>query len=103
MLSTNNPGQVLALDENGRPIWQDIDVETLGLASGRVATEGVLRQTIPETLLTVGAKVLVHYEDPTGGSNIAVQIAGQQTGVDFTVVFTALPPAGTFLVYTVLP
>ena len=101
--STNNPGQVLRLDSDGHPVWQDFDIEELGLASGRVATEGVLRQTVPEAAVGAGSKVLVRYEDPSGGSNISVQITGQQAGADFTVVFTALPPTGTFLVYTVIP
>lgn len=103
VLSTYRPGQLLALDADGKPTWSDLDLETLGLASGRVPTEGVLRQTIPETAVATSSKVLIRYEDPSGGSAIAVQVADQQPGADFTVVFTALPPAGTFLIYTIIP
>lgn len=101
--SSDRPGQVLRLDAAGTPIWQDLDPAGLGIASGRVETNGQLRQTVPEAAVTPGSKVIVAYEDPSGGAVIPVQIISQNPGTDFTVLFTALPPEGTFLVYTVMP
>ncbi len=103
--SSNSPGQVLRLDDNGTPVWQDLELDPsqIGLASGRVATNGTLRQTIPETAIENASKIVVTYEDPDGGPVIPVQIVSQNPGTDFTVIFTALPPEGTFLVYTVMP
>ena len=101
--SSNQPGQVLGLDANGTPVWQDIDLASAGLTSGRVQTNGTLRQTVPEVAVANASKIVVTYEDPTGGPVIPVQIVSQNPGIDFTVIFTALPPEGTFLVYTVMP
>ncbi len=101
--STDRPGQVLRLDANGTPTWQDLDPAGIGIASGRVQTTGQLRQTVTENAVNGASKIIVAYEDPSGGAVIPVQLVSQNPGSDFTVLFTALPPAGTFLIYTIMP
>lgn len=101
--SSDRPGQVLRLDVNGTPTWQDLDPAGIGIASGRVQTTGQIRQTVAENAVTGTSKIIVAYEDPSGGAVIPVQIISQNPGADFTVLFTAIPPTGTFLIYTVMP
>jgi hypothetical protein len=101
--SSDRPGQVLRLDASGTPTWQDLDPAGIGISSGRVETTGQLRQTVVDNMVNGTSKIIVAYEDPAGGAVIPVQIISQNPGVDFTVLFTALPPTGTFLIYTVMP
>ncbi len=101
--SPNTPKAVLQIDAGGRPTWQPMTLTNIGLASGRVPTVGKIRQTIPEVAVQAGSKIRVSYEDPSGGASIAVNVIAQNSGTDFTVQFTALPPANTFVVYEIIP
>ncbi len=105
--ASNNPeeraagttDQVLQIDASGAPQWQDINL----VHQGRVATGGTLTQTIAATQVTATATINVSYEDPSNGARVAIDVIGRAAGTSFNVGFSALPPAGTFINYTVIP
>ncbi|MGE3799463.1 MAG: hypothetical protein AB7H80_00420 [Candidatus Kapaibacterium sp.] len=101
--SPNTPKAVLQIDASGRPTWQPVTLNNIGLTSGRVPTIGRIRQTITEVAVQAGSKIRVSYEDPSGGASINVNVIAQNAGTDFTVQFTALPPSNTFVVYEIIP
>ena len=101
--SPNTPDAVMQLDANGKPAWQKLSLNNLGLVTGRVPTIGQIQQTIPEIAVQAGSNIKVSYEDPSGGASINVNVVSQNAGTNFTVQFTALPPSNTFIVYEIIP
>lgn len=101
--TTNEPGAVLQQDASGKPTWQQLGPNNLGLLGDRVPTIGKLEQTVNEPGIQATSKIVVNYQDPNGGAMIPVKVIAQTAGTGFTVQFTALPPQDTFLVYIVLP
>ncbi|MCB9217538.1 MAG: hypothetical protein R3F28_04065 [Candidatus Kapaibacterium sp.] len=105
--ANNNPverqagttNQVLQIATDGSPQWQDINL----VYRGRVATAGTITQVIPDVNVTAGGTLIVQYEDPNNGARIAVDVIARTASTDFTVGFSALPPSGTFINYTVMP
>ena len=91
--------QVLQIAADGSPQWQTINL----VHRGRVATSGTLTQVIPETTITGTGTIIVQYEDPNNGARIAVDVIARTAGTNFTIGFSALPPNGTFINYTVMP
>lgn len=105
--ATNNPAelaagttnQVMQIDATGAPTWQTINLAY----RGRIATAGTLTQVISDPNITAGAAIVVSYEDPANGARVAVDVVGRTASTDFTVGFSALPPSGSFINYTVIP
>ena len=105
--ASNNPeeraagttDQVLQIAADGSPQWQDLSL----VHQGRVATSGSLTQTIAATAVTAGATINVTYEDPSNGARVSVDVIARAAGTSFDVGFSALPPNGTFVNYTVVP
>ena len=101
--TTNEPGAVLQQDASGRPTWQPLEANNLGLLGASVPTIGKLEQLVNEPGIQVSSKIVVNYQDPNGGATIPVKVISQTAGTGFTVQFTALPPQDTFVIYIVLP
>jgi len=98
--STSDQTHVLTQDASGKPTWQALPP---AIVKGRTATIGQITQTIPNAVVQAGSAIHVSYEDPAGGPAIPVKVRSQNAGTDFTIEFSALPPPGTFIVYTIVP
>ena len=105
--ATNNPieraagtvDQVLQIAADGSPQWQDLNL----VFQGREATAGTLTQTIANVEVTAGGTIMVSYEDPANGARVSLDVVSRSAGASFDVGFSALPPAGTFINYTIIP
>ena len=91
--------QVLQIAADGSPQWQDLNL----VFQGREATAGTLTQTIANTSVTATGTIVVSYEDPANGARVSIDVIARSAGTSFDVGFSALPPAGTFINYTIIP
>ncbi len=91
--------QVLQIAADGSPQWQDLNL----VFQGREATAGTLTQTITNAEVTATGTIMVSYEDPANGARVSVDVTTRNAGTSFDIGFSALPPAGTFINYTIIP
>jgi hypothetical protein len=105
--ASNNPeerpagttDQVLQIATDGSPQWQDLNL----VFQGREATAGTLTQTITNTSVTPTGTIVVSYEDPANGARVSIDVIARADGTSFDVGFSALPPSGTFINFTIIP
>ena len=77
--------------------------------SGRVSTASATNggsswsMVIGNAAVTGTNTIILTYEDPSGGTNKTVHIAGRTVGADFTVQFSGKPAPGSFVNYSILP
>ena len=77
--------------------------------SGRVSTASAVNggsswsMVIGNAAVTGTNTIILTYEDPSGGTNKTVHIAGRTAGADFTVQFSGKPAPGSFVNYSILP
>jgi len=91
--------QVLQIAADGSPQWQDLNL----VFQGREATAGTLTQTIANTSVTATGTIVVSYEDPANGARVSIDVIARSAGTSFDVGFSALPPSGTFINFTIIP